>query len=118
MPSTLNVRAGRLVLRHLFLAPPTKRGPASSLSVHELSSEFCEREGCESDWPCRKHSQAVLLAMSKMVAAGDLHAEMSKSGRVFVRLAPQAVLGVVGRERPPLWVSQRPDLVEWAGRYG
>ena len=84
------------------------------LSVRQLASFFCEYQDCEEEHPCRKHAQAMMLGVSKMVVEREVLAEMSSRGVVFVRLSPKGVLSPEGWSMPPLWFYERPALVEWA----
>ena len=121
MARALNVLARGFALRYLFLAEPLPGYPVASLSVRELAAAFCESRGCpglvaDGELPhgCRKHVQAMLLGVSKMVAAGEAHAELSFRGVVFVRLSPAGVLLPESWSSVPKWWSERPDRVEWA----
>ena len=113
MSRTLNVRARDFSFQHLFLADPEQYGPAS-VALRELATEFCARGNCDLDAPCRRHAQAVMVGVAKMIASGEVFAEMSSRGVVFVRLSPAGVMAPRGWSSVPVWFGSRPDLVEWA----
>jgi len=103
----------------LFLSDPSPGYHEPSLALHELAFRFCENQHCtfadmDGRSCCRKHFQAMMLGVSKMVCAGDLLVEVSKRGVVFLRLSPQGVLGPAGWKSVPPWFDQRPLLVGWA----
>lgn len=112
MARTLNTRCLDFAVRRLFLAEPDEGFVVTSLSARQLASEYCEKEGCSR--PCRKHSQAMMLGLSKGIVDGDIHAEMSLRGVVFVRLSPKGVLSPSAWSSRPNWFDDRPKLVEWA----
>jgi hypothetical protein len=112
MSRSLNVRAKDFALRHLFLADPDEGYMTASIAVRELARLFCESEDC--NVLCRKHAQAMLLGVSKMVVAGEVLAEVSTRGVVFVRLSPVGVLSPESWASVPDWFYLRPDLVGWA----
>lgn len=121
MGTTLNVRAANFARMTLFLAEPSDRDPTpcASLSVSRLAREFCERRDCmhprmEQNAACRKHAQAMLLGVSKLIVSGELLAEMSHRGVVFVRLSVDGVLGPSEWSSWPGWFDERPSLIEWA----
>ena len=114
MSRTLNVRARDFSFQHLFLADPGPHFGPASVALRELASEFCARGGCDCDGPCRRHAQAMLVGVAKMIAAGEVFAEMSSRGVVFVRLSPAGLLAPQGWSSVPVWFGSRPDLVEWA----
>jgi hypothetical protein len=115
--STLNLRAASFVRRTLFLAEPEGGRPTASLAVSQLAAEFCLARECErynSDRGCRKHAHAVLLGGSKLISTGEVLAELSLRGVVFVRLSPAGVLAPESWTTIPHWWYDRPDLVQWA----
>lgn len=119
MSGTLNVRAKTFIRRELFMGEPDEGFAAASRSLAVLASSFCEYDDCDRFDPdrryaCRKHARATVLGASKMVVEGDLFAELSSRGVVFVRLSPQGVLAPLGWGSVPGWLSERPALVEWA----
>lgn len=117
MSSTLNVRASKFALRHLFLAEPVDNYMVASLSAAQLGWEFCSYDECEPPHEtrgCRLHSNAMVLGLSKMIAVGSVLAELSNRGVLFVRLSPVGVLEPTTWTTIPGWVDQRPGLVVWA----
>lgn len=114
MARTLNSQALDFANRYLFLAEPNDGFVVPSVSVREVASAWCEAQGCGS--PCRLHSQAMMVGVSKAIVTGDIHAEVSFRGVVFVRLSPAGVMQFGDRESPPDFWFERPELVEWAER--
>ena len=111
---TLNMRAKAFALRELFMMEPPERFPTASVSVADLALTFCSYDGCGDDAACRKHGRAMVLGVSKMIVAGELFAEMSRGGVLFVRLSPEGVLSPLLWSSVPGWFSERPGLVKWA----
>lgn len=117
MSSTLNMRAANFMRRTLFLADPQPGRDVASLAVNQLADEFCLDRGCPDYFEgrgCRKHAHAMLLGGAKLITAGDVLAEMSLRGVVFVRLSPAGVLEPESWTNIPAWFYERPDLVNWA----
>lgn len=112
---TLNTRARDFALRYLFLAEPDDGYPVVSMSLAGLATEFCAKDGCDSPVnACRRHSQAVVLGVAKMIADGDALAELSRRGVLFVRLSAAGVMSPMMWTHTPKWWFERPQLVQWA----
>lgn len=119
MSNTVNVRAGKFAHRLLFLAEPDEGFVAASLTARELAFAFCGYEECSGvdmaqKTGCRLHARAMVLGLSKMLVSGDLLAELSRRGVLFVRLSPKGVLLPSTWSVAPHWFRERPALVEWA----
>jgi hypothetical protein len=117
MSGTLNTKAISFVRRTLFLADPMEGRDTASLAVSELASEFCLDRECEyhdGSRACRKHAQATMLGVAKLLTAGEIFTEMSMRGVVFVRLTPNGVLAPSYWTTVPHWYYTKPDLVNWA----
>jgi hypothetical protein len=117
MSGTLNNKAISFVRRTLFLAEPREGSDVASLAVSQLASEFCLDRQCDyhdGSRACRKHGQATMLGVAKLLTAGEVLAEMSVRGVVFVRLTPNGVMAPSYWTTVPTWFYTRPDLVNWA----
>jgi hypothetical protein len=109
------MQAREFAVRNLFLADPDEGFPTTSVAVRQLASDFCEHVKCTyGPVPCRKHQQSMLIGVAKLIAGGDVFAEMSSRGVVFVRLSPAGVLALESWSSVPVWFLSKPDLVEWA----
>jgi hypothetical protein len=115
---TLNVKAMNFIRQFLFLAEPEPNRLTASIAVSQLADEFCKHRVCSAgamdSRACRKHSHAVLLGGAKLIASGEVLAEMSSRGVVFVRLSPTGVLAPLEWASIPHWWHLRPELVKWA----
>lgn len=115
--ATLNVRAKEWAFRELFLADPDDGHATCSLALAELASRFCEHVECScrtSPMACRKHAQAMTLGVAKMIVGGEVLAELSYRGVVFVRLSPKGALSPSSWKSVPDWFHTRPALTDWA----
>ena len=118
MSRTLNMRAKDFAHRTLFLAEPDPGFPNASMAGAVLATKFCQHEECPDEMPgpnsCRRHSQGMILGLSKAIAEGDVHAELSHRGVLFVRLSPAGVMAPSAWSSTPDWYRSRPELIEWA----